>query len=92
MFTKNINFINFNIKKLVNAKKKIIKFQETNWHEKYPLLKCYSNNYNYSYTKKNINKIKKFKSFSVIGMGGSVLGTEAIYQFLKHKIKKNSNL
>ena len=88
MFTKNINFKNFNNKKLVNSKKKIIKFQETNWYEKYPLLKCYSNNYNYSYTKKNINKIKKFKSFSVIGMGGSVLGTEAIYQFLKHKIKK----
>ena len=25
----------------------------------------------------------------MIGMGGSTLGTQAIYDFLKHKIKKN---
>ena len=34
-------------------------------------------------------KFKKFKTIFIIGMGGSILGAKAIYDFLKHKIKKN---
>ena len=45
--------------------------------------------YKYSYSKKKIYKYKKFSNIRVIGMGGSILGTEAIYYFLKKKIKKN---
>ena len=44
--------------------------------------------YKYSYSKKLISKYKKFSKIRVIGMGGSILGTEAIYDFLKKKIKK----
>ena len=44
--------------------------------------------YKYSYSKKKISKYKKFSNIRVIGMGGSILGTEAIYDFLKKKIKK----
>ena len=44
--------------------------------------------YKYSYTKKKILKYKKFSNIRIIGMGGSILGTEAIYCFLKKKIKK----
>ena len=44
--------------------------------------------YKYSYSKKNISKYKKFSNIRIIGMGGSILGTEAIYDFLKKKIKK----
>jgi glucose-6-phosphate isomerase len=44
--------------------------------------------YKYSYSKKAISKYKKFPSIRVIGIGGSILGTEAIYNFLKKKIKK----
>jgi glucose-6-phosphate isomerase len=44
--------------------------------------------YKYSYSKKEISKYKKFSNIRVIGMGGSILGTEAIYYFLKKKIKK----
>ncbi len=44
--------------------------------------------YKYSYSKKAISKYKKFSNIRVIGMGGSILGTEAIYDFLKKKIKK----
>ena len=44
--------------------------------------------YKYSYSKKAISKYKKFSSIRVIGMGGSILGAEAIYNFLKKKIKK----
>ncbi|MDC1132366.1 glucose-6-phosphate isomerase [Candidatus Pelagibacter sp.] len=44
--------------------------------------------YKYSYSKKKISKYKKLSNIRVIGMGGSILGTEAIYEFLKKKIKK----
>ena len=37
---------------------------------------------------KDLDKFKKFNSVVIIGMGGSILGAEAIYQFLKRKIKK----
>ena len=37
---------------------------------------------------KDLEKFKKFNSVVIIGMGGSILGAEAIYQFLKRKIKK----
>ena len=43
--------------------------------------------YKYSYSKKIINKYKKFSNIRVIGMGGSILGTKAIFGFLKKKIK-----
>ncbi len=38
---------------------------------------------------KNLKKFKKFKDIVIIGMGGSILGSEAIYSFLEKKIKKN---
>ena len=43
----------------------------------------------YSYTKKSIKKLKGYKDIRIFGMGGSSLGTLAIYDFLKHKINKN---
>jgi len=45
-------------------------------------------NYKYNYSKKYIAKYKKFSNIRIIGMGGSILGTEAIHDFLKKKIKK----
>tara|TARA_B100000787_G_scaffold141443_1_gene110558 strand:- start:256 stop:1398 length:1143 start_codon:yes stop_codon:yes gene_type:complete len=44
--------------------------------------------YKYSYSKKTLLKYKKFSNIRIIGMGGSILGAEAIYDFLKKKIKK----
>jgi glucose-6-phosphate isomerase len=44
--------------------------------------------YRYSYSKKIIKNYKKFSNIRIIGMGGSILGSEAIYNFLKPKIKK----
>ena len=46
-------------------------------------------NYKSSYSKKIVSKYKKFSNIRIIGMGGSILGAEAIYNFLKSKIKKN---
>ena len=35
-----------------------------------------------------LRKLKKFKTIVLIGMGGSILGSEAIYSFLKKTVKK----
>ena len=89
MFTKNIIFKNFLGKK--NKKQKIILnkfFRNQNLLKQYPLLKSLTKNYKYSYRKKNIKNLQKFSSFNLVGMGGSILGTEAIYDFLNHKVKK----
>ncbi len=46
-------------------------------------------NYKFNFKIKDIKKFKNFKNIALIGMGGSILGSEAIYNFLKKKIKKN---
>ena len=89
MFSKNITFINFKNKKIKNIKAKTNNLKKYEWFKNYPLLKSFTKSFKYSYSKKDINKYKFYKDFRLIGMGGSILGTEAIYQFLRHKIKKN---
>ncbi len=37
---------------------------------------------------KDLDKFKKFQTIVLIGMGGSILGSESIYHFFKDKIKK----
>tara|TARA_B100001250_G_scaffold288681_1_gene250417 strand:+ start:981 stop:2153 length:1173 start_codon:yes stop_codon:yes gene_type:complete len=89
MLSKDINFKNFLGKKNKILKKKLLKeFKNENWLKKYPLLNSLKKEYRYSYKKKEISNFKKFSSYNLIGMGGSILGAEAIYDFLKHKIKK----
>ena len=48
-----------------------------------------SNEFKFNFKKKDLHKFKKFQTVVVIGMGGSILGSEALYFFLKDKIKKN---
>ena len=68
---------------------KIIKKDLLNLLKDQPLLfETLKPTYKYSYSKKTIIKYKKFSHIRIIGMGGSVLGAEAIYGFLKKKIKK----
>ena len=45
-------------------------------------------NYKFNFLKKDLNKFKRFKKIVIIGMGGSILGSEAIYYLFKKKIKK----
>ena len=86
MFFKNIIFKNFKIKKNNN---KIQKDLNLLLKEKNPIIETLGTSYRYSYSKKIISKLKKYTYLKVIGMGGSTLGTQAIHDFLKHKIKKN---
>ena len=82
---KNILFKNFKLnKKTLNTKKILSKLLK----EDNKILQSLSANYSDSYTKKSLSKYKNFKNIRIIGMGGSSLGTKAIYSFLKHKIKK----
>ena len=53
------------------------------------VIKSLTHNYKYSYKKKLIKKFSKFKLIRIFGMGGSSLGSHAIYDFLRYKIKKN---
>jgi|TARA_B110000238_G_scaffold1061_1_gene1000 glucose-6-phosphate isomerase len=93
MLTKNISFKNFRLKKY---SKKIKKDFDILLKENNEIIQSLGQSYINSYNKKDILKFKKYFNVRVIGMGGSILGTESIYTFLKNKIKKsfffNNNL
>ena len=80
------NFKNIFSKK--TDKKKILKILKVVLNENSQIIKSLGKTYQNSYKKKQLDKYKKSSNFRVIGMGGSALGTQAIYDFLKHKIKK----
>ena len=85
MITSGINFKNFNIIKKSNLVKKKLKLilKENN-----AVIKSLSKNYRDSFSFKDIKKYKALSDFRIIGMGGSSLGAQAIYNFLKKNIKK----
>ena len=86
MITKNIYFKNFNLKKnsksIKNDLRLLIKKNDT-------IFQSLGLKYKNNYKKKVILNLKKYQNVRIIGMGGSILGTESIYDFLGHKIKKN---
>ncbi len=85
MLTRNIDFKNFKIKKkTLNVKKKLKKLLQENNEVIKSLGKTYKNSYN----KKLVNKYNKGLNYRIIGMGGSTLGAQTIYDFLGKKIKK----
>ena len=88
MLTKNINFHNFSCKKKNTVKNIFNQIKKNYFLGKEKLLLSLSDQYKYSFDVKKISKFKRFSIYRVIGMGGSVLGAEAIYNFLKFKIKK----
>ena len=86
MFTKNISFKNFLIRKKNLAVKKNLNLILS---EKNQVIHSLSKFYKDSFNKKNIKHFNKKLDYRIIGMGGSTLGAQAIYDFLKKKIKKN---
>jgi len=87
MLTQNINFSKFGVNKNYFKTKKFVK-KALKKYSKDKFFQSLSSRYTYSFSKKKILKYKKFKNFNIIGMGGSSLGIEAIYNFLSYKIKK----
>ena len=93
MLSPGIKFKPFIIKKKTKRIKSILDKLLINPNQ---VLNSLDVNYNYSYDNKYLKKFKNSFNFRVIGMGGSTLGAQAIYDFLRYKIKKkfvfNDNL
>ena len=85
MLTQNISFKNF----LIHKKKLVVK-KNLNLilNEKTQVISSLSKSYKDSFSKKNTKHFNKKLDYRIIGMGGSTLGAQAIYDFLKKKIKK----
>jgi glucose-6-phosphate isomerase len=85
MLTQNISFKNF----LIHKKKLVVK-KNLNLllNEETQVISSLSKSYKDSFSKKNIKYFNKKLDYRIIGMGGSTLGAQAIYDFLKKKIKK----
>ena len=85
MLTGNIKFKNFKIKKNTKKVKKILKklLKEDN-----EIIRSLRKSYRNSYHRKLVNKYSKTLNYRIIGMGGSTLGAQTIYDFLRKKIKK----
>ncbi len=73
-----------------SERKKILSeiIKKINKNDKPDFIKSFKQNYKYSYDRKFLSKYFKFKNINIIGMGGSSLGSKAIYSFFKSKIKK----
>ena len=88
MLTNNIDLKKFNLKSnkknLINIKHHLNKLLK----EKNEILNSSKKEYKNSYNKKLITKLKKKSKIFVVGIGGSILGAKAIYNFLKKKIIK----
>ena len=85
-FTKNILFKTFKNNLNTSSTRKIFLSTIKNKNE---VLDSLSRDYKYSFSNKFIKRFKKkFLFLRIIGMGGSILGTKAIFRFLNFKIKK----
>ena len=86
MLTTGINFINFKKKKINQRVKKDLNLI---LKKKNQVINSLTSSYKNNFDIKKLEKYRKFHNFRVIGMGGSTLGTQAVYNFLNHKRKKN---
>ena len=68
---------------------KIIKEIYNNLDSKKDTFHVLSKKFTLDFNKQTLKKFIKYKSVILIGMGGSVLGAQSIYSFLKQKINKN---
>tara|TARA_B100001248_G_scaffold171916_1_gene130234 strand:- start:7911 stop:9125 length:1215 start_codon:yes stop_codon:yes gene_type:complete len=73
------SFDNFN-KLITNINKDISNSSKT--------LNILNTKFKFNFNLKDLRRFKKFNTVAIIGMGGSILGAAAIYDFLKFKIKK----
>tara|TARA_B100000963_G_scaffold172701_1_gene150218 strand:+ start:10424 stop:11623 length:1200 start_codon:yes stop_codon:yes gene_type:complete len=90
---KNIFYKNHIYGKSINSKlskvfKKTIKNIKFNLNNSDDFFFSLSRDFKLNFNKKDLKKFSKYKNIILIGMGGSILGANAIYQFLQHKIKK----
>ena len=83
------NYLNNSYQKKCNEKlQEIMLTLNEDVHNLKKTLSVLSKDYKFNLKFKDLKKFNKFKIIVLIGMGGSILGTEAIYDFLKKNIKK----
>ena len=87
MLTKNISLKSFLRK---GGEKKVKERFKSILVEKNELFNSMSKNYNDSFNFQRIKKLCSKKDIRIIGMGGSILGANAIYDFFRFTIKKKS--
>ena len=76
-------------KKLLGKFDKIFKETEREVFDSTSTLYTLNKEFNFNFKIKDLKKFQKFQNVAIIGMGGSILGAEAIYNFFKNKKKKN---
>ncbi len=87
MFNKKNFFSNFspslkNTTKAFQALKKDIK------NSNIPVLESYNKDYQIDFSPSLVRKFSRYSNIVIIGMGGSILGAQSIYSYLKKKNKK----
>ncbi len=85
MLSSGIKFKTFKNKKKI---KKIKDILDKLLIKQNQVLASLGSSYKYSYDNRYLKKFKNSSNIRIIGMGGSTLGAQAIYDFLKNKIKK----
>ena len=91
IYKKNIQkkYLKLSLNKKLNKKySDVLKNIITNLDTNKDAFHSLSNKFKFNFKKKDLHKFKKFQTVAVIGMGGSILGSETLYFFLKDKIKK----
>ena len=83
MLSKKIQINNLKFKKNLRITKILLNLLK----EKNQTILSLGSKYKNKYSYKLVNKVKKL-NVRIFGMGGSILGAKAIYDFLKDKIKK----
>ena len=76
------------LKKLLEEYKKNILDIKNDIKNSKKTLNILDTKFNFNFKIKDLKKFRKFKTIALVGMGGSILGSEAIYNFLEKKIKK----
>ena len=90
LFLKNFTHLEISKKKNLFLEKKFDRIYSEILRDKKKSSNIFYNltkDFTFNFKIKDLNRFNKFDCCVVIGMGGSILGTEAIYQFLRYKIK-----
>ena len=76
------------IKKKIKDFKNIYQNLIKDFKNKKKTLNVINDEYSFNFKIDELKKFKKYKTIVIIGMGGSILGIESIYNFLEKNIKK----
>ena len=76
------------LKKYSKQYKKVFEDLQNEINSENQTLNVLNSNFSLNFNKKELKRFSLFNEIAVIGMGGSILGAEALNSFLKKKIKK----